>query len=236
LTLLAAFGISSAAWSAELEPANPHEERRRHMVERQIEQRGVTNQATLKAMRNVPRHRFVPKHLEDQAYSDHPLPIGHGQTISQPYIVGLMTEMLALKPDDKVLEIGTGSGYQAAVLHAITTNTYTMEIVPELAEQAGPLLADSGLNPGQVRQGDGYFGWEVHAPFDAIIVTAAADHIPPSLLRQLRPGGRMVIPIGPVHATQRLVLVTKDDEEKVRTRSVLPVRFVPLTGGPRNRD
>jgi protein-L-isoaspartate(D-aspartate) O-methyltransferase len=111
-----------------------------------------------------------------------------------------------------------------------------MEIVPELAEQAGPLLADSGMNPGLVRQGDGYFGWEEHAPFDAIIVTAAADHIPPSLLRQLRPGGRMVIPIGPVHATQRLVLVTKDDEEKVRTRSVLPVRFVPLTGGPRNRD
>jgi len=204
---------------------------RKKMVEDQIRARGVTNRVVLDAMRRVPRHHFVEAPLQSEAYSDHALPIGHGQTISQPYIVALMTEMLDLKPADKVLEIGTGSGYQAAVLAAITTNVYTVEIVKPLYEKASNRLRDSGFPQDRVRHGDGYFGWEDQAPFDAIIVTAAADHIPPPLLKQLRPGGRMVIPIGPIHATQRLVMVEKDSDGKVKTRSVLPVRFVPLTGG-----
>lgn len=183
-------------------------------------------------MRRVPRHQFVAASDQDAAYGDHPLPIGHGQTISQPYIVGLMTESLALKPGDKVLEIGTGSGYQAAVLAQITTNVYTIEIVRPLYEGARKRLLAMKLGPENVRQGDGYFGIAEKAPFDAIIVTAAADHIPPPLLRQLKPGGRFVIPIGPVHLTQRLVLVEKNTEGKVRTQTILPVRFVPLTGGP----
>jgi protein-L-isoaspartate(D-aspartate) O-methyltransferase len=196
----------------------------------------VTNKSVLDALLRVPRHKFVEADWQRQAYNDHPLPIGHGQTISQPYIVALMTEMLELKPSDKVLEIGTGSGYQAAVLTEITTNVYTIEIVKPLAQQAQKRLKAFGLTEDQVRPGDGYYGVEAHAPFDAIIVTAAADHIPPPLIKQLRPGGRMVIPIGPVHSTQRLVMVEKDDQGKVKTRSVLPVRFVPLTGGERSSE
>ena len=203
------------------------------MVREQMAKRGVTDKAVLDAMRRVPRHLFVRPSDKDEAYEDHPLPIGHGQTISQPYIVGLMTELLALKPGDRVLEIGTGSGYQAAVLAEITTNVYTIEIVQPLHKEAQKrLLTLSKMEADRVRPGDGYFGLPDKAPFDAIIVTAAADHIPPPLLRQLRAGGRMVIPIGPVHLTQRLVLVEKDAEGKVKTRSVLPVAFVPLTGGP----
>ena len=204
---------------------------RKRMVEEQVRSRGVTNQAVLEGMRRVPRHRFVESDMQGQAYEDHPLPIGYGQTISQPYIVALMTELLDLKPGEKALEVGTGSGYQAAVLAEITTNIYTIEIVGPLYEKALKRLREMGFPEGRVRHGDGYFGWEEQAPFDAIIVTAAADHIPPPLLKQLRPGGRMVIPIGPVHATQRLVIVQKDPDGKVKTRSVLPVRFVPLTGG-----
>ena len=177
-----------------------------------------------------PRHKFVDLNLQDQAYEDHPLPIGHGQTISQPYIVALMTELLELKPGQKVLELGSGSGYQAAVLSGLTTNVYTIEIIQPLYEKALRRLKETGFPEDRVRRGDGYLGWEENAPFDAIIVTAAADHIPPPLLKQLRPGGRMVIPIGPVHATQRLLLVQKDEQGKVKTRSVLTVRFVPLTG------
>lgn len=208
---------------------------RERMVREQIERRDVTNQAVLAAMRRVPRHEFVGGELRDQAYHDNPLPIGHGQTISQPYIVALMTELLQVKPGDKVLEIGTGSGYQAAVLGEITTNVFTLEIVAPLAIAASNRLQRPGLQAIRARQGDGYFGWKEQAPFDGIIVTAAADHIPPPLLQQLKPGGRMVIPIGPVHATQRLVVVTKQEDGKVRTENVLPVRFVPLTGGPRDR-
>ncbi len=204
---------------------------RKAMVDEQIHARGVTNKSVLDAMRRVPRHKFVDAEWQRQAYDDHPLPIGHGQTISQPYIVALMTELLGLKPGDKVLEIGTGSGYQAAVLAELTTNVYTIEIVKPLAEQAQQRLKATGLSEANVRPGDGYYGIENRAPFDAIIVTAAADHIPPPLIKQLRPGGRMVIPIGPVHSTQRLVIVEKDPDGKVKTRSVLPVRFVPLTGG-----
>ena len=219
--------------SLALQAANTDDraEERKRMVEEQIRARGVTNHLVLEAMRRVPRHKFVEARLQSEAYDDHPLPIGYGQTISQPYIVALMTELLELKAGEKVLEIGTGSGYQAAVLAAQTTNVYTMEIVKPLYEQAAKRLRDAGLPENHVRHGDGYFGWEEHATFDAIIVTAAADHIPPPLLKQLCTGGRMVIPIGPIHATQRLVIVKKDRDGKVKTRSVLPVRFVPLTSG-----
>ena len=205
---------------------------RLQMVEAQLQAHGVTNRSVLEAMKRVPRHKFVAPNLQPAAYGDHPLPIGHGQTISQPYIVALMTELLELKPGDKVLEIGTGSGYQAAVLAEITTNVHTLEIVRPLHESARARLLDLGFKTNQVQPGDGYYGLIGQAPFDAIIVTAAADHIPPPLLQQLRPGGKMVLPIGPVHATQRLVLVEKDQAGKVKTRSVLPVQFVPLTGGP----
>jgi protein-L-isoaspartate(D-aspartate) O-methyltransferase len=218
--------------TAQAEESDSFTKPRQRMVETQIRERGVTNKAVLEAMRRVPRHKFVAASLQGQAYADHPLPIGHGQTISQPYIVALMTELLDLKPGQKVLEVGTGSGYQAGVLAEITTNVYTIEIVRPLAEEAEKRLVGLGFREDQVIHGDGYYGLKEKAPFDAIIVTAAADHIPPPLLQQLRSGGRMVIPIGPVHATQRLVLVQKDEKGKVRTQSVLPVSFVPLTGGP----
>ncbi|MBI4658278.1 MAG: protein-L-isoaspartate(D-aspartate) O-methyltransferase [Verrucomicrobia bacterium] len=206
------------------------------MVREQIADRGVTNITVLAAMRRVPRHEFVPASWRNAAYSDRPLPIGSGQTISQPYIVGLMTELLELKAGDKVLEVGTGSGYQAAILAEITTNVYTIEIVQPLYEEARKRLSKRKFESERVRHGDGYYGLAERAPFDAIIVTAAADHIPPPLLKQLKPGGRMVLPIGPVHTTQRLVLVEKDDGGKVRTKSVLPVQFVPLTGGPQTGE
>ncbi|TMQ02013.1 MAG: protein-L-isoaspartate(D-aspartate) O-methyltransferase [Verrucomicrobia bacterium] len=222
---LATLLVVLAAPAAEDAQANGE---RNRMVEEQIRARGVTNSVVLEAMRRVPRHQFVEANLRRQAYDDQPLPIGHGQTISQPYIVALMTELLEVKPGQKVLEVGTGSGYQAAVLFEITTNVYTIEIVRPLYEKALRRLKEAGLPESRVRHGDGYFGWEEQAPFDAIIVTAAADHIPPPLLKQLRPGARMVVPIGPVHATQRLVVVQKGEDGKVKTRSVLPVRFVPL--------
>ena len=195
----------------------------------------IQNQKVLDAMSTVPRHWLVADNMQRDAYADRPLPIGFGQTISQPYIVALMTELLSPKPDWKVLEIGTGSGYQAAILTKFTPNVYTMEIVEPLHKQAVPRLQKFGLGADRVLHGDGYFGIEKAAPFDGIIVTAAADHIPPPLIQQLKPGGRMVIPIGPVHATQRLVVVDKDQSGKVRSRTVLPVQFVPLTGGPREK-
>lgn len=206
---------------------------RLNMVETQIRARGVKDPRVLDAMRKVPRHEFVPSSYERQAYGDHPLPIGHDQTISQPYIVAFMTEQAGVKPGDKVLEIGTGSGYQAAVLWEITTNVYTIEIVKPLYEQAMERLVQRGFPAENVRLGDGYKGWPEHAPFDAIIVTAAPDKIPPPLIEQLKPGGRMVIPVGSIHTSQELQVVTKDKDGKVKTRDVLPVRFVPLT---RERD
>ena len=192
----------------------------------------IRNQKVLDAMSSVPRHLFVPAALQREAYADRPLPIGYGQTISQPYIVALMTELLDPKEGSRILEIGTGSGYQAAILTKFTPHVYTIEIVEPLHKQALPRLKQFALEADHVLHGDGYFGLEKAAPFDGIIVTAAADHIPPPLIQQLRPGGRMVVPIGPVHATQRLVVVEKDEAGKVRTRSELPVRFVPLLGGP----
>ena len=181
-------------------------------------------------MGRVPRQEFVPETVKALAYLNRPLPIGHGQTISQPYIVALMTDLLAVDADDRVLEVGTGSGYQAAVLGELVGQVYTLEIIEPLGKQAAERLARLGYENVQSRVADGYYGWEEHAPFDGIMVTAAASHVPPPLVRQLKPGGRMVIPVGGRFVTQYLMLIEKDREGKVRTRQVLPVRFVPLTG------
>jgi protein-L-isoaspartate(D-aspartate) O-methyltransferase len=186
--------------------------------------------AVIAAMSRVERHEFVPEALRDRAYEDRPLPIGYGQTISQPYIVALMTDLLEPGPGDRLLEVGTGSGYQAAVLAELGLEVYTIEIVPELAEQAAARLERLGYDKAATRVGDGYHGWPERAPFDGIVVTAAADHVPPPLVAQLRPGGRMVIPVGPAFMVQQLVLVTKAADGTLRTRQLLPVRFVPLTG------
>jgi protein-L-isoaspartate(D-aspartate) O-methyltransferase len=201
--------------------------RRELMVETQIRARGISDKKVLAALGRVERHRFVPESYRNQAYQDHPLPIGAGQTISQPYIVALMTELLELKGNERVLEIGTGSGYQAAVLAEMGAEVYTIEIIPTLALSAGSLLREMGYNNIRVRTGDGYQGWPEAAPFDGIIVTAAPDHIPEPLLRQLKEGGRMVIPVGT--GFQELKKLRKY-RGKVETTAVLPVRFVPLTG------
>ncbi|MBW2580617.1 MAG: protein-L-isoaspartate(D-aspartate) O-methyltransferase, partial [Deltaproteobacteria bacterium] len=184
------------------------------MVQSQMVHRspGVRDRAVLEAMRQVPRHLFVPWALKRAAYADRPLPIGHGQTISQPYIVALMTEALEMKPGAKVLEIGTGSGYQAAVLSEQTSSVFTMEIIGALGNNARERLQKLGYSTVKVRVGDGYFGWPDEAPFDGIIVTCAAGHIPPPLIAQLREGGRMVIPVGGVYEVQRLMVVTKDNK------------------------
>jgi protein-L-isoaspartate(D-aspartate) O-methyltransferase len=203
---------------------------RRRMVDQQIEARGVRDPRVLEAMRVVPRHLFVPADLADSAYDDTPLPIGYGQTISQPYIVAYMTEALGLRPGDKVLEVGTGSGYQAAVLAMLTPEVYTVEIIAPLAERAGERLLGLGYSAVRTRLGDGYYGWEEAAPFDAIIVTAACGHVPPPLVQQLAPGGRIIIPVGGVYEVQLLVMVTKATDGSLGTRELLPVRFVPLTG------
>jgi len=190
----------------------------------------VKDEKVLSAMRTVPRHLFVKPSDLSAAYGDHPLPIGYGQTISQPYVVALMTEMLQLKPEHRVLEVGTGSGYQAAVLSRLVGDVYTVEIKPILAERSRTLLQELGFRNVHAREGDGYFGWREEAPFDGIIVTCAAGHIPPPLLAQLRQGGRMVIPVGGFYEVQRLMVVTKDEDGMVRTQELLPVRFVPMTG------
>jgi len=195
----------------------------------------VGDPRVLAAMRNVPRHEFVPRAQQRYAYADSPLPIGHGQTISQPYIVAIMTEALRLRPGDKVLEIGTGSGYQAAVLAEMTPNVWTIEIVKPLAERAAKTLKRLGYDPVRVKHGDGYWGWPEAGPFDAIIVTCAAGHIPPPLKDQLKRGGRMIIPVGRAYDVQRLILLEKDNDGRIRTRTLMPVRFVPMTGRVQER-
>ena len=182
------------------------------------------------AMDKVPRHEFVPLNQLDLAYANRPVPIGHGQTISQPYIVALMTELARAQPGHKVLEVGTGSGYQAAVMAKLASQVYTVEIVEPLGQSARERLRTLGYDNVQVRLGDGYHGWEEHAPYDAILVTAAASHVPPPLIRQLKPGGRMVIPVGAAFMVQQLMLVEKNADGTVATRQILPVVFVPLTG------
>jgi len=183
------------------------------------------------AMGKVERHRFVPAALVAFAYLNRPLPIGYGQTISQPFIVALMTDLMMVKTGDKVLEIGTGSGYQAAILAEITGSVYSIEIIEPLGKQAGERLKSLGYRNVETRVGDGYYGWPEAAPFDAIMITAAASHVPPPLIKQLKPGGRMVIPLGAQFMTQYLMLVEKQQDGTVITRQILPVRFVPLTGG-----
>jgi protein-L-isoaspartate(D-aspartate) O-methyltransferase len=207
--------------------ADSYKELRAAMVKEQIEARGINDPAVLAAMNKVPRHEFVPAEERPLAYSDRPLPIGAGQTISQPYIVAFMTQALELKPGDKVLEIGTGSGYQAAVLAEITAQVYSIEIICELSDRAGKTLTRLGYTSVKTRCGDGYRGWPEHAPFDAVIVTAAPDHVPQPLLTQLAVGGRMVIPVGQYYQELMRFTRTGDGIEK---ETLLPVRFVPMTG------
>ncbi len=201
---------------------------REKMVNSQIKARGVQDGFTLTAMRNVPRHKFVPKSLRASAYYDSPLPIGYGQTISQPYIVAFMTEIINLKKDFKVLEIGTGSGYQAAVLSEIVDSVYTIEIVEKLFTAAKKRLKDLKYDNIFVKNADGYHGWEEKGPFDAIVVTAAAEFVPPPLIEQLKDGGKMIIPVGKPFATQQLLLVEKK-KGKIKTKNLMFVRFVPFT-------
>jgi protein-L-isoaspartate(D-aspartate) O-methyltransferase len=207
--------------------------RRLAMVDRHIRREGIRDSSTLRAMRMVPRHEFVPATFRGEAYENHPLPIGHGQTISQPYIVAYMTEIVRPRQGMRVLEVGTGSGYQAAVLAATGAEVYTIEIFRALADSAATRLRRLGYRKVTVRHGDGHYGWSEAAPFDAVLVTAAAGHIPPALTRQLRPGGRMVIPVGGVYGAQYLILVEKDSKGSLRTRNLLPVMFVPMLKGLR---
>lgn len=206
-------------------------ERRFAMVEQQIRARDVEDARVLEAMRSVPRHRFVPPDLAAFAYADRPLPIGRGQTISQPYIVAYMSELLAAAPHHRVLEVGTGSGYQAAVLAKLAKEVYTIEIVPELARTAAATLKELGYANVRVREGDGYAGWPEHAPFDRIIVTAAPEKIPQPLIDQLAAGGRLVIPVGEQHDTQWMTVVEKTASGVVQ-RKTIPVAFVPFTRRP----
>ncbi|TNF56778.1 protein-L-isoaspartate(D-aspartate) O-methyltransferase [bacterium] len=215
------------------ETANPSDSRekkqRRDMVTNQIMRRGVGDKRVIDAMAKIPRHRFVDESQRERAYNDHPLPIGEGQTISQPYIVALMTEKLKLKSSDRVLEIGTGSGYQAAVLAEIVQEVYSIEIREKLVQRADSLLKNLGYKNIRTKYGDGYFGWEEHAPFDAIIVTAAANHIAPPLIRQLKDGGRLIIPLGSTRYHQTLTLVTKKGED-LDVQQMGGVVFVPMVG------
>ena len=209
-------------------PADPYADLRRAMVEQQLRGRDVSNEAVLAAMTKVPRHEFVPADYHSEAYGDYPLPIGYGQTISQPYIVAIMTELIDLQPGERVLEIGTGSGYQAAILAELTDEVYTIEIIPELADRAQQTFANLGYDQIVARQADGYWGWEEYSPFDAIIVTAAPDHVPQPLVNQLADGGKMVIPIGPPGGYQSLWLLERKGDEVLRTNWG-GVSFVPFT-------
>lgn len=209
-------------------PASDFTEARKAMVRDQIAARGVHDARVLEALGSVPRHEFVPEESRNLAYADRPLPIGHGQTISQPYIVAFMTAQLAPKATDRVLEIGTGSGYQAAVLARLVAEVFSIEIVEPLAQRAGADLRRLGFENVKVKSGDGFQGWPEHAPFDAIIVTCAPDHVPEPLVQQLKEGGRMIIPVGE-RISQDLYLLEKR-AGKIERRAVLPVRFVPMTG------
>jgi protein-L-isoaspartate(D-aspartate) O-methyltransferase len=215
----ASCGISAAEYA----------EQRAQLVRRHIQSAGIEDPDVLRSMLTVPREKFVPREEQKKAYHNVPLPIGYGQTISQPYIVALMTELLDLDSGDTVLEIGTGSGYQTAVISRIAESVCTVEIIRPLLLRAQRVFDELGYDNIRPLFGDGYYGWEEHAPYDAIIVTAAADHIPPPLIRQLKKGGRMCIPVGQPYFTQILKLVEKDENDEVRVRDIIPVIFVPLT-------
>ena len=203
--------------------------KRTQMIDMHLTPRGIWNPAVLKAMKQVPRQEFVPQHIRKLAYADRPLPIGEGQTISQPYVVAWMSQLLELEKGMKVLEIGTGSGYQAAVLAVMGVKTYSMEIIPNLAREVKIRLKKLGYKV-EVRQGDGYYGWNEHAPFDRVIITAAANHVPRPLLDQLKPGGKLILPLGNVRYSQNMTLIEKDSLGKMRTSQHGQVRFVPMVG------
>ena len=215
--------------SANAQVSDEFKQAREQMVEGQIRSRGIKDDDVIRAMLKVPRHKFVPQGLEKHAYKDSPLSIGLGQTISQPYIVAYMTDAADLSNDDKVLEIGTGSGYQAAILGEIAKEVYTIEIVPELAERSANVLSQLGYKNVFAKHGNGYLGWPEHAPFDAIIVTAAPDEIPQALVDQLAVGGKMVVPVGTTN--QEMVIISKS-RKGVTKKKTIPVRFVPMTGKP----
>jgi protein-L-isoaspartate(D-aspartate) O-methyltransferase len=221
----------SAPAAPQAEATESFEQQRLDMVREQIEARGVKDSRVRAAMLQVPRHQFVPDEVRAQAYADHPLPIGDGQTISQPYIVALMSELLKLEENQKVLEIGTGSGYQAAVLSLLAGEVYSIEIVESLAERARKLLSQLGYRV-NIRTGNGYEGWSEQAPFDRILLTAAPPEMPQALVEQLKPGGRLVAPVGPAGGVQELVVLEKDADGQVRSMSVIGVRFVPMVEKP----
>ncbi|MDG5800071.1 protein-L-isoaspartate(D-aspartate) O-methyltransferase [Marinilabiliaceae bacterium ANBcel2] len=221
LTFIAFMGLKCESTAQE------YEEVRKQMVEQQIESRGIESQKVLNAMKAVPRHKFVPFDMERFAYLDRPLPIGFDQTISQPYIVAFMSEQINPKPGMKVLEIGTGSGYQAAILAEIGCEVYTIELIPELAQSAEKVIKELNYDNVKVMAGNGYLGWPEHSPFDAIVVTAAPEEIPPKLVEQLAEGGIMIVPVGPVNSLQYLKLLEKKDG-KIKTDKLMPVRFVPM--------
>ena len=223
---LLVFALFSASY---IFASDPYLQKREWMVDHDIKGRGIKDKKVLDAMGKIPRHLFVDDYLKDRAYADHPLPIGEGQTISQPYVVALMTEALKLKPTDRVLEIGTGSGYQAAVLAEIVKEVYTIEIRKSLAEKTDKRLKDFNYKNIKVKYADGYLGWEEFAPFDAIILTASANHIPPPLIRQLKEGGRLIIPLGSTVYYQTLTLATKKKNE-LYLEQMGSVAFVPMTG------
>lgn len=218
--------VSSASYDMTIE--------REKMVKEQLTRRGIKNERVLGAMKKIPRHLFVGESYKSRAYGDHPLPIEEGQTISQPYVVALMTEALKLKTSDRVLEIGTGSGYQAAVLAEIAGEIYTIEIRERLSEKASKLLNDLGYKNIKVKYADGYFGWQEYAPFDAIIITASANHIPPPLIKQLKEGGKLIIPLGSTIYYQTLTIATKKGGE-LEVQQITEVAFVPMTGEAQKR-
>ena len=232
-TLLALgwFLLSALSCAGSPVPVEDTDRARRQELVRTLETEGIRDSSTLAAVRRVPRHEFVPPELRARAYENRPLPIGHEQTISQPYIVAFMTEAVRPRRGMKVLEVGTGSGYQAAVLAETGCRVYTIEIIRELADTARTRLRRLGYTDVQVRHGDGYKGWPEQAPFDAILVTAAPEIVPPALIAQLKPGGRLVAPVGEEDAIQKLVLLEKDDRGRIAQKELLPVRFVPMRGG-----
>ena len=222
--------LFSSVTTADIQPDTPkYRQARKNMVKKQVKNRGISDKTVLNAMTEVPRHYFVPKNLISKAYADHPIPIGEGQTISQPYIVALMTESLNLTGSEHVLEIGTGSGYQAAVLAKTAKKVTSIEIKKKLYKRATKILNQTGCTNVQTLHGDGYFGWKKEAPFDCIMITAAVDHIPPPLLDQLKNGGRLILPLGNPLSYQHLVLVTKKDDDYT-VRQITGVLFVPMTG------